>query len=99
MCRSSNSPESGLGTSRVSLPDSESGVGSGSGGAASATNDPHLAEDEADFYDADEPLTVLGMCRALYTFDGELRLSELTVLLSPLTVDRKTVVFPCPPMT
>ncbi|CAG0923028.1 unnamed protein product [Notodromas monacha] len=69
---SSNSPESGLGMSRVSLPDSENGggSGSGSGGAASATHD--VQEEDAEyFYDDNEALTILGTCRALYSFDAQ----------------------------
>ena len=63
--RSSNSPESWLGNSHLSL---------GPGGALSENFqdiDAEYAEDaEEEFFEA-EPLPVLGRCTALYTFQGE----------------------------
>jgi len=56
--RSSNSPESGLGNSHLSL---------GPGGTMGDTFQDIDAEDE--FYEP-EPLPVLGRCRALYTFEA-----------------------------
>lgn len=56
---SSASPESGLGTSRTSLP------GSGQGSA----NEQVIGEDMYN-YEA-EPLQPLGKCKALYAFDGK----------------------------
>lgn len=55
--RSSASPESGLGTSHTSL------HGSGQEG----TNEQLLNE---DMYYEVEPLQPLGICKALYAFDG-----------------------------
>ena len=60
--RSSNSPESGLGNSHLSL---------GPGGALGENFQEIDAEDaEEEFFEA-EPLPVLGRCTALYTFQGE----------------------------
>ena len=77
--------------SRMSLPESEGVVGTGGGGGvAGVAKDPHLAEDETDYYyddgdgeggdnevDGGDQLTVLGTCRALYSFDGEMMLDFL----------------------
>ena len=56
--RSSNSPESGLGNSHLSL---------GPGGTLGDNFQDIDAEEE--FFEP-EPLPVLGRCRALYTFEG-----------------------------
>uniref|UniRef100_T1J7Q9 SH3 domain-containing protein n=1 Tax=Strigamia maritima TaxID=126957 RepID=T1J7Q9_STRMM len=58
---SSNSPESGLGTSHTSLPDSDF--------------------DNGDYFDT-EPLPVLGICRAMYTFDGKLRVIIIFTIIN-----------------
>lgn len=57
---SSASPESGLGTSHTSLP------GSGQGSA----NENAMGEET--YYEGElEPLQPLGICRALYPFEGK----------------------------
>lgn len=56
--RSSASPESGLGTSHTSL----------HGSGQENTNEQLLNE---DMYYEVEPLQPLGICKALYAFDGE----------------------------
>jgi len=55
--RSSNSPESGLGNSHLSL----------QGGGCQNFQD--IDADEEEFYES-EPLPILGRCRALYTFEA-----------------------------
>ncbi|XP_037079941.1 formin-binding protein 1-like isoform X2 [Pollicipes pollicipes] len=68
----SNSPESGLGTSHTSLPDSESEeeppAPDAADGPAPAADGRGQQEDELDY--ADEPLPVLGTAQALYAFDA-----------------------------
>ncbi|XP_031357233.1 formin-binding protein 1-like isoform X3 [Photinus pyralis] len=54
----SNSPESGLGTSRTSLPGADSDQDQ---------YDGHPAENESEYYDV---LPSLGMCKALYAFEA-----------------------------
>ena len=54
--RSSNSPESGIGNSHLSL-------------GALGENFQDIDGDD-EFYDA-EPLPVLGKCKALYPFEGK----------------------------
>ncbi|XP_043202832.1 formin-binding protein 1-like isoform X3 [Amphibalanus amphitrite] len=72
----SNSPESGLGTSHTSLPDSESDEDHADGPAPPpppppGADDSEQAEHEADFSYGDEPaLPVLGQAKALYAFDA-----------------------------
>lgn len=61
--RTSHSPESGLG-SRTSLPDSDRGDDLVAGAEA--------VDDDGDF--ADGPLTPLGTCKALYGFEGKIKM-------------------------
>ena len=58
--RSSTSPESGLGTSHLSL---------GPGGTEGEHFQDIDDEDDEEFFEP-EPLPVLGRCTALYTFQG-----------------------------
>ena len=82
--RSSHSPESGISLSHNSLPDSDNGTTAGiNGGALHHDRDDipgiddgdGLADDSAEFYDV-ESLPIIGSCRALYSFDGELLFSR-----------------------
>jgi hypothetical protein len=79
-CSSSQSPESGICTSSMSLPSSSSGSndnGGNGGGIADGPDDDD--DDDEEFYDAD-PLPILGRCRALYHFEvtseGSIRMGE-----------------------
>lgn len=62
---SSNSPESGLGTSHTSLPGMDSDPDQYDG-----ANPEMLAEGEEE-YDEEYMLPALGTCKALYPFEGE----------------------------
>ena len=71
LSRSSNSPESGIGNSHLSL------------GALGEHFQDIDGDDE--FYDP-EPLPVLGKCKAIYPFEGNINIrSVVTVLSSGLT--------------
>ena len=74
LVRCSNSPESGLGTSHTSLPDSESDEDQPDSAPEpqSHAESQEVAESEADVSYGDDPLPVLGQAKALYAFDGEL---------------------------
>ena len=73
LTRCSNSPESGLGTSHTSLPDSESDEDQPDGPPepAAGADDQEPADNEADLSYGDDALPVLGQAKALYAFDGE----------------------------
>lgn len=61
----SQSPESGICTSSMSLPSSSSG----SNDKQQVGDDDDDDEDE-EFYDTD-PLPIIGRCRAMYPFEGK----------------------------
>jgi len=73
--RSSNSPESGIGNSHLSL----QGQGGMLDNFQHIDHEGDLGEDDEEFYDP-EPLPILGRCSAIYTFEasseGSIRLDD-----------------------
>lgn len=78
--RSSASPESGLGTSHTSLH-----------GSGQETNEQLLNE---DMYYEVEPLQPLGICKALYAFDGKnLRSKKNSLYFDTYSPNNQVVYF------